>query len=571
MHYILIIFFLFSSLLHSKQSDFSIIIDRPFNDALFDITEDYDRGMSGVGFSNNYKTSSFANKQAYTDAFEYLQSVSNAKGSQMHLLKVDNSANIILNKTANLTQFNEAVAVVKTPSNGYFVGGYTLNGSILILQLDSNGNILFYKTFGTKNYDRLSKLVQLNDGGVLAVGSSVTSRSQHDNLFETGLGLNDIYISRFSKNGNLLWSKKYGTDYDDIGIDAVEAFDGSIIVISTTSYDNNKNLTLMRVTENGDKIWLKHHREDERITPHKIIKLRDNNFLISLSYVNDMKKEQIRLMKFDLHKNILLDNKISTQYSSVLKDIKEYSDSKLIGVGYVRDSYNTDALAMIFNSELNMLHQEHYGEENFDVFNAVTILHNSQAAAAGIHTNENSQESNMWIVKLNRDATIASKSSKASDLFIELSKLFQDEIHSRELIIKKDLSIEFVDAMLYFEIGEYALTRIQEDFLIRFSKKIMPFLQTHQEQISTLEINGHTSSEWGNSNFTNTYLKNEELSMRRSYAVLSFIYLSQERSQQLLLSKIIKGSGLNYSKKIIVNKKEDLQKSRRVSFKIILN
>ena len=89
-----------------------------------------------------------------------------------------------------------------------------------------------------------------------------------------------------------------------------------------------------------------------------------------------------------------------------------YSNSNLIGVGYVKDSYNTDALVIILNSKLEMLYQEHYGDENLDQFNAVTILHNSQSAVAGIKTDENSQEANMWIVKINSDATMSQISAK---------------------------------------------------------------------------------------------------------------------------------------------------------------
>jgi len=567
---ILIILFLLLTFAYAKSSDFSVVINKPFNNVLFDITQDYDRQISAVGYSQDYEQSSKDKSTTYTNAFDYLSSVANAYGPQMHLVKVDDYANITLSKATKMSSFSEAVAVVKTPSNGYFVGGYTLDGSLVILKLDSKGNIIFNNSFGTKNYDRMNNLIKLSDGGVLAVGSSITSRSQHDNLFESGLGLNDIYITRFSKDGRKLWSKKYGTEYDDRGIDAVEAFDGSILVLSTTSYDKNKNITLMRITENGNKVWLKHYKADEVITPYKIIKLRDNNFLLSLSQKDEMKKEQIRLIKFDIQKNVLIDKEIHTSYSSGLKDIKEYSDGTIIGVGYVKDTFNTDALVMMLDSSLDMLHQEHYGDENYDIFNAVTILHNSQAAAAGIYTNKESQESNMWIVKLNRDATMAQKSVNTINIYEELLKLFRDEIDSGKLVIKEDLSIEFMDAQLYFKVGEYKLSNEQKTYLDAFSKKLIPFLQRHHTYINTLEINGHTSSEWGKENFTNKYLKNSKLSMNRSFSTLSYIFKNQNLKTQAWLTDILKGSGLSYSKRIMHSENEDKEKSRRVSFKILL-
>jgi outer membrane protein OmpA-like peptidoglycan-associated protein len=572
MKHALIFTLLLLSSLYAKSSDFSVIIDKPFNDALLDITEDYDRGISAVGFSREYMQNNNSHN-TYHNAFDYLASLSSDYGSQIHLLKISNQAKVVLSKSTKLREFTEAVAVVKTPQNGYFIGGYTLEGSLLVLKLDANGNIIFTKKFGTKNYDRMNNLILMSDGGVVAVGSSITSRSTSDNMFETGLGLNDIFITRFSKNGQKLWSKKYGTKYDDNGVDAVEANDGSIVVISTTSYDKNKDVTLMRITENGNKIWLKHYKNQTLTVPHKIIKLRDSNFLVSISEYDNMKKEQIRLIKFDLYKNVLIDKKIHTSYPSVLNDIKEFSDGTLIGVGYVTDTYNTDGLVMIIDSKLGMLNQEHYGKENYDVFNAVTILHNSQAAAAGIHTNENSQESNMWIAKFNRDGTMAQisqKSLKSPDLYAELQRIFKDDIEKNNLLIKKDLSFELTNKALYFDVGEYKLTLKQKHFLNSFGEKLVDFLARHKEQIATLEINGHTSSEWGASDFTNTYLNNEKLSLERSYAVLSYIFRNQSKTKQILLTKILKGSGYSYSKNKMFNNKEDKAKSRRVSFKIIL-
>lgn len=569
MKQVILLTLLFLSSLYGKTSDFSIIINKPFNDALFDITEDYDRSISAVGFSKEFKQDAKSAK-SYTDAFEYLSSISNKHGSQIHLLKVNNEAEILLSKATKLSRFTEAVALAKTPSNGYFIGGYTLDGDLLILKIDANGNIIFNKTFGTKNYDRMNNLVLMSDGGVLAVGSSVTSRSANDNIFETGLGQNDIYITRFSKNGTKLWSKKYGTKHDDRGIDAAEARDGSIVVVSTTSYDKNRDVTLMRITENGNRMWLKHYKSENLVTPRKIIKLRDNNFVVALSEYNNMQKEQIRLIKFDLYKNVLIDKKIFTTYPSTLNDIKEFSDGSFIGVGYVRDTYNTDGLVMILDSHLSLRNQEHYGKEQYDLFNAVTILHNSQAAAAGVHTNNNSQETNMWITKFNRDGSLAQVSSNVTDIHSELSNVFKKELEDQKIKIREDLSLELIDKALYFEIGKYELTKEQKIFLDNFSKKLLPFLKANVNKINALEINGHTSSEWGTQNFASGYIKNEKLSMNRSFSVLSYIFLNQSKPTQIQLSKILRGSGFSYSKKVMLNDKEDREKSRRVTFKVIL-
>ena len=568
MQYLSLLFILLFLSISAKSSDFSVIIDKPFNNALFDVTQDYDREISAIGFTREYETS-FGSSETYTNAFDYLESVSKTHGSQTQLIKLNSAGVVTLSKTSKLSKFNEAVAVVKTPSNGYFVGGYTLDGSLLISKLDSYANVIFTKTFGTKNYDRMSNLILLSDGGVLAVGSSVTTRSATDPMFETGLGLNDIYVTRFSKNGTKLWSKKYGTKDDDRGIDAVEAMDGSILLVGTTSSHQKRSVTLARINENGNKIWLKEYKSDTLITPYKIIRLRDNNFLLSLSQTNDMHKEQIRLIKFDLQQNVLIDKEINTEYSSALKDIKEYSDGRIIGVGYVRDTYNTDALTMILSNDLSLLIQDHYGEANNDIFNAVTILHNSQAVAVGINTAENSQEANMWIVKFNIDGSLSQSSINTPTLSTQLTEQFKKEIQSKQLSSRENLTLSFLDKSLYFKQGAYKLTKQQKKFLDSFSKKLINFLNTNRSKIASLEINGHTSSEWGNSDFQNGYLNNASLSQKRAYSVLSYIFKMQDSATQKYLTTILKSGGYSYARRSINKGVEDREDSRRVSFKII--
>ncbi|MDD2651707.1 MAG: OmpA family protein [Sulfurimonas sp.] len=579
MHYFILTILLLSSLF-AKTVPFSLIIDKPFENALFDVTEDYDRSISAVGFIRPYKNSTAKNDGVYTNAFDYLASVSNTHGAALHLVKVDADAEISFEKTLGLLQFTKGVGIVKTPQNGYIVGGNTMDGSLIVAKLDANANLLFHKTFGTPKQDTMSKILLLRDGGVLVIGSSTTAKTSTNNLFQSGLGLSDIYVARFSSNGEMLWSKKYGTSYDDSGVDAQEAEDGSIMLLGQTSGEKSKYPTLLRITEEGEKIWLREIKGQSRSSAYKIAKLRDNNFILSLSHLNDMGKEQIRLIKVDLHQNILVDKTIQTTYASVLYDIQESQDGKLFGVGKVVDGYNTDALAMLLDGKLAMINQEHYGSDTYDAFHALTILHNSQIAAVGVHTNTPSQESDMWVVKLGQDLKMVKVSKKdvtqaaavpsSSDLYAQLQQLFKEEIDAKKIALHKDLGIDFIDKSLYFNLGEFVLTAKQKEFLQKFGAKLIPFLEKNKQLITTLEVSGHTSSEWGTTDFSQRYLNNADLSMKRSFSTMSYLFGLQNQERQKWLSEILKGSGLSFSKKVTTKEGEDKEKSRRVSFKILL-
>jgi len=450
MQQLLFLFFLIFTL-HSKTLDFSVHIKQNFDSALFDVAEDYDRTISAVGFSKKFKENN-AQNQSYNNVFEYLSSVSGNYGTSMHLIKVNKKAKIIFSRTTGLNNCSEAVSIIKTPNNGYYIGGYTHNGKLIVLKLNSDGTLVFSKKFGTKNNNKMNNLVLLKDGGVLVVGSSVTSRSKSDEIFETGLGKNDIYLTRFSKNGTKLWSKKYGTIHDDKGVDVAEARDGSLIIVGSTSYENYKDVNVIRTTQNGSKMWMRNFINDKNIIPYKIIRLRDGNFVLLLSQYDQSKKEQIRLVKFDVQNNIIMDKNLFNVYPSVLKDIEEFTDGTFVGVGYVKDNENVDGLAMLLDSNFLMTTQEHYGGENYDVFNALTILHNSQVAVVGLNTDENSQESNMWLVKLNKNLKMVQIKEIKSSLYENLCIIYDNEIKSKKMSISENLSLNILDNSLYVAI-----------------------------------------------------------------------------------------------------------------------
>ncbi|NPA66705.1 MAG: OmpA family protein [Epsilonproteobacteria bacterium] len=574
MKHILLFFLLYNILYADKEN--TLILSKPFDSVLYAVTQNYDDTISAIGYSNQYKQGS--SSRTYTSAFEYLADASQNKyGKKSYLVTLKQNGKVKYERFANINDFNEAVAILKTPQNGYFIGGYTFNGSLLLAKLDPLGHTLFVRKFGTKNYDRMNNLIPLSDGGVLAVGSSTTSRDTYDPMFRTGLGLNDIFLTRFDKNGRMLWSKKYGTQYDDRGIDAVEAYDGSIVVIASTTYDKHHDVTLMRIGENGNKIWLNHFQLDILIQPKKIIRLHDNNFLAVLSQQSNVGKKQIRLIKFDLQKNVLIDNTIHTYYESEINDIKEYANSTLIGVGQTKDRYNTDALVMVLDNKLEMICQNHFGAKNVDLFNGVTILRNSDAIAVGLTIPNNSQVKKMYIAKLRSNClaipfkTQTQKIQKSLhvNLYKALQKTFSKEIAQKKIMIKKDLSITLIDPKLLFHVGVYHLNKNQKKFLKQLSEKLIPFLEQYRQKIQGLEIIGHTSSEWDHSPFDKGYKNNMQLSLKRAYSVVSYLFDIQDTKTKKFLTKLLKASGYSYAKRIIKNNREDKKHSRRIVIKII--
>jgi co-chaperonin GroES (HSP10) len=398
----LLVLLLFFLGLYAKP--YSAIISGPFEDVLFDITQDYNHDISAVGFSQNYRYDN-ASDQTYTCAFDYLDSIGSNNGEQLHLVRLDSQAKVSFDFLNKLPRFNRGVSIIKSRDNGYFIGGYTQDGELLLLRLSNSGSIIFQKYFGTKNYDRMNTLIALRDGGVLAVGSSMTSRSIRDSRYTQGIGLNDIYLTRFNQQGNILWSKKYGTRADDRGIDATEAFDGTLLILANSSKNSTQDITLMRLSEEGDKIWLRKYESLGVLNAHRLITLRDNNFLASISYYDKNHLQQTRLIKFDLQKNILQEHNITTDGTNIISDIKERSNGAIVGVGHRTTKLKTEAMAITLDNTLKPIWQRFFDNFERSSFHALSLLHDGSIAIAGELTKKSKEIRDMWIIKLHRDGS----------------------------------------------------------------------------------------------------------------------------------------------------------------------
>ena len=84
-----------------------------------------------------------------------------------------------------------------------------------------------------------------------------------------------------------------------------------------------------------------------------------------------------------------------------------------------------------------------------------------------------------------------------------------------------------------------------------------------------MRIEGHTSSEYGDLSSEEAFIKNMELSQRRTRKVLEFsMELNKLQNSLPWMIKKLSANGLSSSKLIIKNGIEDRAKSRRVEFTV---
>ena len=159
------------------------------------------------------------------------------------------------------------------------------------------------------------------------------------------------------------------------------------------------------------------------------------------------------------------------------------------------------------------------------------------------------------------------------NFYQDLLKEFEKDLPRWGAELKKDLSLQFYNTDILFEIGSADLKPsfelILDDFFPRYTKIITS--DAYRNEIAEVRIEGHTSSDWTNAvNEDEAYINNMRLSQARTRSTLAYLLsLQAVLNQKSWLLDHVTANGLSSSKLILdIQGQEDSERSRRVEFRL---
>lgn len=146
-------------------------------------------------------------------------------------------------------------SVAETDDGGFVVAGSASSSGagyrdFLLMRTDADGNLLWSRTFGSPGDDRCEDVRATRDGGFILVGS----RSGLD----AGWGYLDTYLVKTDEAGSEVWSRNLGREGDDVGAAVRQPGDGSYIVLGSSfslSSSDEGSVRLIRTDEQGREVW----------------------------------------------------------------------------------------------------------------------------------------------------------------------------------------------------------------------------------------------------------------------------------------------------------------------------
>jgi len=158
----------------------------------------------------------------------------------------------------------------------YYLSSIFSSWDVFIQKLDSNGNFVWAKSFGSYDWDSGSSLTIDIDGNIYATGyffGFVDFDPSFNEYFINSAGLNDIYILKLNSSGDFIWAKSIGGECSDAGQSIYADNNGYIYLTGSfcdsvdfnpgldeyflTGIPSNSTIYVLKLDINGDFIWAK--------------------------------------------------------------------------------------------------------------------------------------------------------------------------------------------------------------------------------------------------------------------------------------------------------------------------
>ena len=174
------------------------------------------------------------------------------------------------------TEIDTGNEIIQTSDGGFVIAGYTTSfgagqRDAYLIKLDSLGNILWQKTYGTNLLEQAYSVKETNDGGLIISAFIYAATA-------------NLFLIRTNQDGDTLWTKNIGLSGNDFGSNIQLTDDGGFLVIGYTDSNistGDRDVWLLRLDSTGTILWQRTYGGTDADEGFKLLKLSDDNLLIS--------------------------------------------------------------------------------------------------------------------------------------------------------------------------------------------------------------------------------------------------------------------------------------------------
>jgi len=303
------------------------------------------------------------------------------------LMKFDVEGTVLWSKTYGGSGEDIGQKVIETSDGGFALAGYSQSSDgdasanqgfhdNWLLRLDSQGELLWEKSYGYAGHDHAYSLIQTSDGGFFMTGFlDVTASDGQGNERNLGStrrhGIGEFWCHKLDANGNVEWRRYFGGTNNDRSYDVVQANDGGYVVtgfsesndFDITNNHGSYDYWVIKLNTQGELVWENSFGGSEIDQSRAIVKTDDNAYIIAGN-------------------SFSTDGDISQSYGG--------SDFWLIKI----------------NDQGDLLWNKNYGGSDFDYATSIKKTSSGFVVSGYSQSSNNYGDNDYWVLKIDVNGTV---------------------------------------------------------------------------------------------------------------------------------------------------------------------
>lgn len=309
------------------------------------------------------------------------------------LVKTDSEGKVLWDKTFGGAEDDVANDMIKAQDSGYILAGYTQsqgegNKDCWLLKVDDTGKMLWEKTFGTPTSDAANQVVATTDGGYLMVGTHHESeRQKKDGIISLDFK-HFVWVLKTDGDGKELWRKSMDCD-DMVSINGlIKTTDGGFAVVANTKFKDKKyeDIWVLKLNKDGEKQWGKILKGESVDAGNSILQSKDGGYFVGgASYESGTGNSDAWLVKLDKKGKKVWDKNYGGKGSDQIYTMLESKDGGYLLGGISSSGEKTKGSMWLLKTDAKgkLLWQTTVGKDYFEQIEALLETKDGKIIVAG--------------------------------------------------------------------------------------------------------------------------------------------------------------------------------------------
>ncbi len=291
--------------------------------------------------------------------------------------------------------------IVAAEDGNYLAGGIIQNGldpineipiyDYWIIKLSPKGELIWSKSYGGSKDDWLTRILPIGNNEFILVGNAPSSDGQISNS-ENG----DIWLVKIDADGNIIWDKSFGNDYNSFIEAATILSDGNILLAANLFEPGQSwDINLIKIDPNGEQLWANELGGDNLELTEDVIEAANGDILLtgdSASENSELPKGSF-IIRYDSEGNVIWIS--GFEFDIYQSKINQRSNGTIDVFG----TYGSSIEHKTFSGDGLLLNRYIVTENNTNHFSSIKSIPNGYLVS-GISSFEEDFPTSIWIFKL---------------------------------------------------------------------------------------------------------------------------------------------------------------------------